>query len=481
MHLAALIPIVAPTLVAAPAEAAGTAVWLSGRVDPSALPDARHLDPDQLAPDLSFSSRDAQAIAFLASELEAVRPLLDVFDGELQILRRLDVALDTVELLREEDRDLVFRARALQGLAAWRFFGEELTAAEAATWRVSLRDAAGVEQIANRAWADAIALDPDRLPTADILPDDGARQAFQALRARMLILPDATVVVPDLPSDSRLVVDGRAQATDRARLLPGEHRIAIESEAGTRQRLRQRLDGGQTLRVQAGVTAADLRAAAFGLDPKASTALAPILAERLASLDAPVTLFVSGETGTRRYTFDQGVATPTERAPNERAAPSRVVLRGGLSAAWLSDGEWYLQHAADGAPHTVGTVNGLLPGMHLGAQANLGPVALGLGLDGRMGVGEFQSLRVGDAEPQRVRLYPHLSAGLPWLQATVGAALPWRAGLGARAHLPIAGPLEWSSGFLYELGVTIPRPESEAFDPQDALSAWTGLSFRWAP
>lgn len=479
MHLAAL-SLLVPSVLIAPAEGAGTAIWLRGRVDPTALPEARHLDPDQLAPDLSFSARDEQASAHLAAELKAVRPLLDVFDGELQILRRLDLALDAVELLREEDRALVFQARTLQGLAAWRFFGEDLSAEESSAWRVTLVEANGATLVANRAWADAIALDPDSLPNAEILPDEAARQAFQDLRARMLVLPDASIVVSDLPGDARLVIDGREQATERARVLPGEHRVAIQSSTGTRVRTRLRVAGGQTVPLEDTVTATDLRAAAYSLDPKAGTALIGPVATRLAALEQPVTIFVSDDSGTTRYTLMDGVAVPAARAPSSPASTARFTLRAGASASWLSDGEWYLQHAAEGAAHEASTVNGVLPGLHLAGQAMLGPVALGLGLDARAGFGANQRLLVGE-DSHRLRLYPHLSAGLPWVQATVGAALPWRLGLGARAHIPIAGPLEWSSGFLYELGMIVPRPEGDSFKPEDAISAWTGLGLRWSP
>jgi len=481
VHLAALSLLLSSALVA-PAEAAGTALWLSGRVDPTALPEARHLDPEQVAPDLSFTTRDEQASAHLAAELGAVRPLLDVFDGELQILRRLDLALDALELLREEDRELVFKARSLQGLAAWRFFGEDLSAEEAASWRITLVDPSGDPVVANRAWADAIALDPDRLPGAEILPDEAARQAFQALRARMLILPDASVLVRDLPADSRLVVNGREQATERARLLPGQHWLAVQGSSGTRLRTRVRVEGGQSLSLEAGLTAMDLRAVAYSLDPRSGAALSAAVVSRLATLEQPVTLFVSDDSGTQRYTVMDGVAVPAAGQPSSKtpSTTARFTLRAGASAAWLSDGEWYLQHATEGAPHTAATVNGVLPGLHLGGQGLLGPVALGLGLDARAGLGTHQSLLVGD-QSYRLRLYPHLSAGLPWVQATVGASLPWRLGLGARAHVPIAGPLEWSSGFLYELGLGVQRPEGDPFQPLDALSAWTGLGLRWSP
>ncbi|MDP6931464.1 MAG: hypothetical protein QGG40_01050, partial [Myxococcota bacterium] len=73
-----------------------------------------------------WSEQDDGAIATLGQELEEVRPLLEVFDGELEIIRRLGSALSDVQVIRPEDRDLVFEALAFQGFSIHRYFQDTL-------------------------------------------------------------------------------------------------------------------------------------------------------------------------------------------------------------------------------------------------------------------------------------------------------------------------------------------------------------------
>lgn len=474
MYLPALIGLL---LIGGPARADGTAVWLSGKVDPTVVDGARHLDVGALAPELAFGPRDQQAIEALAAELEATRPLLDVFDGELQVLRRLELAADAVEILREQDRDLLYRARVLQGFAAWRYYGESLQDAGAAAWRYGGDGSGG--PVANRPWVDAVALDPDRAPSPELLPDEQARRAYQSVRAWLLMQPDASVELASPADGAWIVLDGRPQRTERVRVLPGEHRLHVESPAGVHLRSKQRLASGQAVRLTIPATATELASLASSLPAKGAMALPAPALERLGNLPGPVTLLVQDGRALRRYELRAGAAHALSDAVGP-AARGIWTLRSSLSAAWMNDGEWYLQHAAEGAEHDMGTVNGVLPGLHLGGAARLGPMSLGLGVDGRMGVGENQVLYVGDAN-QRLRLHPHLAVGLPWVQATVGAALPWRLGLGGRLQIPLMGPMEWTGGFLWEKGLTYNLPDGRTFSPTDALSAWTGMGMRWSP
>jgi len=61
------------------------------------------------------------------------------------------------------------------------------------------------------------------------------------------------------------------------------------------------------------------------------------------------------------------------------------------------------------------------------------------------------------------------------VQLTVGPQLPWYVGVGARAAVPIAGPLGLYGRFVYGVGVPLDRESAEAFQPQPALSASGGL------
>ena len=148
--------------------AAGTAIWLDGTPDPSLTPGLRPVLVEQALPSMRWGSDDDAAAATLAKALADSRPLLDVFDGELQILRDLEAALAAVEVIRPEDRDLVWQAELLQGLAAWRYFGDSLeTEPEAAPFVARIGGKAMVSP-----WRDAIALDHDRVPTEADLADE---------------------------------------------------------------------------------------------------------------------------------------------------------------------------------------------------------------------------------------------------------------------------------------------------------------------
>lgn len=463
------------------ARADGTAVWLSGAVDPSVVSASTYLTADELGAAAPWGADDDTARALLASELDAVRPLLDVFDGELQILRRLDAAIEAVTVARAEDRDLIHDARTLQGLAIDRYYQDGLaTDPDAGPWRTTLPDGVGGTLVVNRAWVDAIALDPETLPDATLVPDDDARLGYQDVRARLLIAGDATIAAVDLPAGGSLVVDGVPAPAGRARVLPGEHRIAVVDDAGIRLRQTLRLAPDQTVDLPVPARTDELQDLARQLDGSSAIVLPPRVATTLARLDGPVTIVVGDRRSPVVYRVDRATALPldtgsTARAPGREDSP--LGLRAGLGLAWVYDGEWYLEHAAEGAPEAVATVNGALPMLSLAADARLGAVALSAGADLAVGAGQWQRLQVGETST-RLRAHPYLAAGLPWLQATVGAWLPWRLGVGARAHLPLPGPMELTAGGLYGLGLQYTDDNGDTFVPAGAWSAWAGVGVR---
>lgn len=465
-------------LASATARAEGTAVWLEGQPDPTLVRVSHYLDADQAAPTTTWSDRDQAAVDALEQELAAVRPLLDVFDGELQILRRLEAAVEAVGDLQEEDRALLHDARAFQGLAAARYYQAALaTDPSAEPWRLELPDGS----VVNRLFADAIAVDAETLPSAEVVPDDDARLAYQEVRARLLVVPDAAVEATDLPPGGLLVVDGVANPTGRARVLPGEHRVRIEQDGAIRLQQIVRLDSGASLVLPTPADGVELRAFGQALDGSAAVPLPPRVRTSLEALEQPVTLVVQERGQPVQYRVVDGAAIPLVAAdpgsPTRTRRDSGLSVRAGLSAAWLYDGEWYLQNASAGAPEATATVNGLAPGLHLGLEQRWGLLAVGLGADARYSLGQWQDLRVGETD-WRLRLYPHLAAGLPWVQLTAGAWLPWRVGLGARAHLPLAGPVELDAGLLTGPGPGYTAADGSDFQPTTALSAWGGLSVR---
>jgi hypothetical protein len=480
VHLAALTLLLGP--LTAPAMAAGTAVWLRGTIDPTAVGGATHIVAVQAASPANWAESDGRAIENLRSELNAVRPLLDVFDGELQVLRRLELALDAVQVIRAEDRVLIHEARAFQGLAAWRYFQDTLaTDPEAASVRVALPDGAGGTTQANRAWVNAIAIDPDTMPSAQLLPDADARLAYQELRAQLMIAPGATIIAVALPDGGRLIVDGEPSMGDHARLIPGEHRAIIECPDGTRLRHRLQMDAGAQVTLVTPASAAELSAFADSLDGVSAVALPPRVAAAFDRLDAPVTLLLEDGRNVLQYRVADGAAVPLVNAGEKtrRASSANgLVVHVGVSQAWLTDGEWFLLHAAEGAPSEKSTVNAGVTGLHAAAQYGVGKFAASAGVDARWSLGEWHYLDVGDTD-LRLRLHPYVGAGLPWLQVTVGAALPWRLGLGARGLVPLNDRFEFTGGALYEVGLPVAREGAlPQYEPGDSMSVWGGFGVR---
>ena len=161
------------------------------------------------------------------------------------------------------------------------------------------------------------------------------------------------------------------------------------------------------------------------------------------------------------------------------ATDPRLVVRGTLGAGWLYDGEYLIQNYAEGAPATRSTVNAAAPLLSLGVEARPVPaLALGAGVDLIAPLGDDQTLPVG-ADTVRLRLYPHVAIGHPYLQVTAGALLPWRLGVGARLNVPLSDHLGVQAAYVYGVGRDIERESGAEFESTDASMAWLGATWRW--
>ena len=460
------------------AHAEGTALWLNGSPDPTETPGKKTATPEQLAPSVAWSATDSRAIDHLAEELEAVQPLKDVFDGELQILRRLNAALAQVSAVRATDRDLVWRALVLEGYAAHRYFQDGLaTDKNAEPYRVPVRDR---EEILP--WVDAIAFDSDRVPTSAEIPDEPELKAYQELRARMLLVPPGAVVAQNLVSGARLVVDGREAPADRAELLPGRHLVAITEAGVIAARQEIRLDSGGEKAVSLLAMAEDLVALAAPLSdrPRALLLTAPVLA-RLAQAEAPVELILEGPRRPIHYELVDSSAVLAEKERPE-GRPVGLIAHAIVGGGWVYDGDYLLQNVDQGAPSSVGTVNAGSPIGSASVAAALGPLALGLGLDVAFPLGDFHDLPVGESR-LRARLFPHVEIGHPNLSLAVGPMLPWHLGVGGRLHLPLFplwhGPVEVMAAYTQGIPLTFQRGEGEPeFKASSASMAWVGVGGR---
>ena len=168
-------------------------------------------------------------------------------------------------------------------------------------------------------------------------------------------------------------------------------------------------------------------------------------------------------------------AAPKATGEDEPASPG---LRIALAGAWIYDGDYLLQNLDRDATSSASTVNAVAPMLSVAAELPLEPAVLGLGMDAALPLGTWHSLPSGETT-QRLRAYPHLQAGLPFLRATAGILTPWHLGLGARASLPLTDAVGIEGGYVHGLGLTLAREEGQpSFEPSSARMGWLGVSWR---
>ncbi len=448
----------------------------------AAVPDAEARPFDALLP-----STDAPyaAVDLLASEYGAVLPLVDVFDGELQIMARLTKATSDVRALRSPaDRDLLVRALQLTGFAVARTYQDDLaTDPAAAPYRRSVG-----ASVAPAAWLDAAALAATPAPSAEAVPEPALRLAYDGARASVEAMPRGAIVLGDLASGATVTVDGRA-VTDAGRVsvVPGRHFVSVQVGSKLLATLDPRVEPGTDVRIDVPYGPAEherLRRAVQS--PDAAVWHMPEATHLLSRIGEP-RAYVAVPNGARTqvYALD---GTNVTRIPlaGVRAAPAAdaagwhadVALAAG--GAWAYAPDWYTVHAGAGAPYAVSTVNAAAPLLSAQARARNGLFAATLGVDGAVTLGEWHDWPTG-ASRTRTFLYPHLGVGIPWLQVTAGPLFPFWFGVGARADVPLPGPLELHVGAVRGLGITSVRDDGTVWDPYDAHLLWAGVGARLGP
>jgi hypothetical protein len=325
-----------------------------------------------------------------------------------------------------------------------------------------------------RPWVDAVALDPDRIPDEAVISEPADRIAYQDLRSRVLLTPEATVSAVGMADGVTLQVDGRN--VPRGRVPPGFHRVVLLGTDGTILLRRSvELAPGQDLAVVPGASPGDI--SRFARQARSGPERLPVpsaVASTLATLEAPVELFVGTRDQVLRYRVEQGIAMRVGEGSSSEASGLRV--RVGVGGGWIYDGEYYLQNAADDAPHARSTVNSPSAVMTVGASQQAGGVLLGVGLDGYLPTGEHHTLPVGETEI-RLRGYPHLAAGLALpgnggsVSWSAGPLFPWSVGTGPRLTMPM-GRLVLEASLVYSRGLTMTRSDETEFDATDGLVSW---------
>jgi hypothetical protein len=469
-------------LLAGPA-LADRVLWLTPPDPASASAVARTLPGSTAAPldtlvTGGVATFDPAALDTLRTELGEVRPLADVFDGELQIMSRLAKATDDVHILRSpEERNLLRRALLFEGFAVHRYFQDKLgVEAAAAPYRTGTGADAWVTP-----WMDACALlaAPAQFADEDI-PEPAQRAAFDQTQAQCQSMPSATFIVGTIASGAELHIDGVKIPHEpglRVRLIPGRHLFHVN--VGDTMLLAQdvRIKPGADAIVSApfGPTElAELRGLALsGSEGWSVPAAAKVPIE---GFGEPVYIATPAAEKTLLLRVDGDIATRLPIRPAESPARTRVVGRATLGGGWLSTGDFYLQNLDSGAPRAVDTVNAGTPAASLGVSVDNAWWTAGVGLDAQLTVGDFHTLPTGDSTTN-VFLYPHVAAGLPWLQATVGPLFPWYVGVGGRARIPLVKPVELFASGVYGLPVDRPRSDGEpTFEPLPLFSAWAGVT-----
>ncbi len=471
-------------LLAAPA-LADRVLWASPPDDTSAAAVARTVPGSTSAPLESLMTGGAGPlsrgeIALLAAELDQVRPLADAFDGELQIMARLSKATGDVSILRsEEERNVLRRALLFQGFAVHRYFQGKLATESAAA---PYRTVDGTEAWAT-AWLDACALlaAPLGVKPEDI-PEPAERLAFDAAQAHCQAMPGATFILGDLASGAEVRLDGvkiEGGSGVRVRMMPGRHLFHVA--------VGETLLLAQDVRIKAGADAvvsapfgpaelAELRGrVASGADGWEVPAAARL---PIAGFGEPVYIATPAGDKTSLLRVDGTVATAVRiRASEEETRPG-LVGRATVGAGWVSTGDFLLQNLDDGAPADRYTVNAGTPAASLSLALESKLWSVGVGIDGQLALGEFHTLPTGESDTAAF-LYPHVAAGLPWAQVTIGPMFPWYLGVGGRARVPLFGPIELFASGVYGVPLDRPRDEGEpTFEPLPLFSAWGGVTVR---
>lgn len=400
----------------------------------------------------AFGSADQERIDALLSALEEVRPYETRLDGELVIMRDLQRPIEALTVLRDgTDRDLLYKALTYQGFAVDRFFMSALDSDEQAEpFRVSPEG-----QALERPWVDAVAIEPERSVSAYEIAEAPQRVAYGELRSDVLRLLPATLVPLDLPSGARFVLDGREVTlggTGSAQVPMGRHLAHAVVDGQIIQRWDLRVEPGQEveLRLDLPSTVAEdwARRVWAGEDALPPSGLRP----HLEALGGEVWLAREGRRG---IDIVKVSATSIERTTlaggDEASDDSPLSVSAGLSGGWLSHGNFALD--LPGAEFSRKEVNALALGLSLGAAYTRGSLRLGAGIETLYTPGAAHVQRYADTQTH-FRVYPYLAAGLPWLQLTLGYALPLHPTAGLRLELPVAGGLEVYGTAWYGLGTT---------------------------
>ncbi len=385
-----------------------------------------------------WTPADDESLRRLEVALKDVRAYEARLDGELVILRDLAGPIAGVTALRDEnDRDRLFAALAYQGFAANRYFDTGLpTDPEAAPFRVEFNGL-----VVERPWANAVALTPTREITPYDIAEAPQRVAFARVRDAVLQALPASVTPKDLPAGATFWVDGAAAqvgASGNVKVTPGRHLFAAVLDDRVVARWDVTLAPGTSIDATVPLSDAvwDAFIANLGPDVQVPEAVAANvkalggevwLARPNGSSDA--TLFVLTPDGVRKGELPK---------PQSDSDMVRVSFAVGATAGWMSSGDFYTQDPVTYAP-TKAAVNSPTAALDVGLDVDFGVARIGAGV---ATLAAFGHPAISGEGQSIFRPYPHVRAGLKWVQLSGGYLLPYHPAAGLHATLPVAGAFE---------------------------------------
>ncbi len=465
------------SLLSSPAEAARV-YWVGEPDDANRAAIARTVEGATTAPFAAIVPvvPATDTMGLLGEEVAACKSLFDVFDGELQVMARLQKATSDVQVLRSDaDRQLLSRAWMMQGYAVQRYFQDQVGSEKAAG---PYRTGAGRDAVIT-AWANAAGLYGAAAPSPGDLPDAPARLAFDAVQASVKGSPSGTVVVGALASGATVFLDGqRISSAPGTRVLvsAGRHYVHVQVGETLLWAYADEVLAAGTVRVEAPFGPAERDALVAQLASGRDGWAVPTAVSAVAAGE-PVYLAVPGERKPRLLRIDGGTAQAVPIVA-EKQTDGGPLVRVSAGAGWLSSGDFFLQNVSAGAPHLKSTVNAATPALGVGAAWQIGLFEVGAGVDAQVTLGSFHALPTGEGAT-RAFIYPHAAVGVRYGQATVGLQFPWYLGVGGQATVPLVGPLELYARGVYGIPLTLARGGGEPeFTPTSAVSAWGGLALR---
>lgn len=439
------------------AASAGTLLSLAPDLQVELLPREAVVPPQAIVPDARYTAVDAHATRTLGEALIDVRPLMMKFDGEIEIMGRLEAAVSEVRVIRDlQERRLMYQALAFEGFAAQRYFQDGLgTEPTAEPYRVVVGDTVEV-----KAWVDAVALDPYHEPTRADVSEEPELTAFKATRDRLLFSAPALLFIDSVPPGAEVVLDGQVQTTNPAagfRVYPGRHHLTVSVSDVIVERDDFPIAAGELrhLTVPPSKKELDDLTTALGAGPDRVT-LTDAMHRALIELPAPVRVAAPGPEGALYFRLDDDElfridadgSTDAERSIN-------ADVRIWIGAAVLHDPGFA---GNSDAPDGFTTLNAGAADVGAAAVWHLPlpvPTAgkghpidwiAGLGADVIAPGGTWHALPVGDRDV-RLRVDPYLSFGVPFAQITAGIVSPFYAAIGARASLPITDAARLDASF----------------------------------